>query len=571
MILGNPPYSGHSSNTGEWIRGLIEDYKKVDGNPLGEKNPKWLQDDYVKFLRFAQWKIEQAGRGIVGLITNHSYLDNPTFRGMRRSLMHTFDDIYILDLHGNALKRETCPDGSLDKNVFDIRQGVAIAFFVKRGDSDMDGQDEQDGPKALVHHGDCYGTRESKYSLLNNHDLGSTQWDRLNPTSPSYLFVPRDAALEDGYRRFISVPEVFPVSSVGVVTARDRLTIQWSSEEVWSTVIPFSGMDPELARQCYQLGKDARDWNVTQAQKDLLDSGPIREKIVPILYRPFDVRHTYYTGRSRGFICRPRSEVMNHMLTGDNLALMIPKQHKNEFGALATKFISAHKSVAAYDINYHFPLYIYPTAEPINLFSNHQTSEVKPNLNPKLVEVLTEAHGQEPSVEAIFHYVYAMLYVPAYRIKYAEFLRTDFPRIPFTVDRDLFERFANIGARLANLHLLSSPELDPPVCRFEGEGDSVIATSKSKGLLYDADEQRMYINGTQYFDTISSAVYEYRIGGYQVCDKWLKDRKERRLDLDDIRTYCRMVTALAKTLEIQQAIDDLYNDVEDNCVTFETS
>ena len=563
MILGNPPYSGHSSNTGEWIRGLIEDYKKVDGNPLGEKNPKWLQDDYVKFLRFAQWKIEQAGRGVVGLITNHSYLDNPTFRGMRQSLMHTFDDIYILDLHGNALKRETCPDGSPDKNVFDIRQGVSITFLVKRGNSNMDGQ-------IRVHHAECYGTRESKYALLNGHDCGSTQWDRLNPTSPFYFFVPRDARLEADYRRFVSVPGVFPVNGVGIVTARDRLTIHWSSEKVWSTIVPFSGMEPELARQSYHLGKDAQDWKVTLAQKDLLDSGPVREKIVPILYRPFDVRHTYYTGQPRGFICRPRSEVMSHMLAGENLALMVPKQHKNEFGALTTNFISAHKSVAAYDTNYHFPLYLYPTVDHINLFSNQEAFEVKSNLNPKLVEVLTEAHDQEHSVETIFHYVYAVLYAPVYRGKYKEFLRTDFPRIPFTADSDLFVEFANIGARLTDLHLLKSSEIDPPVCRFEGEGDSVVTPTKSKGLRYDQDEQRMYINRNQYFAPISKSLQAYRIGGYQVCEKWLKDRKEHRLELDDIRTYCRMVTALTRTLEIQQELDDLYNDLEENCVTFET-
>ena len=570
LILGNPPYSGHSSNTGEWIRGLIEDYKKVDGKPLGEKNPKWLQDDYVKFLRFAQWKIEQAGRGVVGLITNHSYLDNPTFRGMRQSLMRTFDDIYIFDLHGNALKRETCPDGSPDKNVFDIRQGVAITFLVKRGNTNMDGQEEQDVPEAQVHHAEYYGTRESKYASLNRHDLGSTQWDRLNPTSPLYLFVPRDATLEAVYRRFVSVSEVFPVNGVGIVTARDRLTIQWSSEEMWSIVVPFSGMEPELARQSYRLGKDAQDWKVTLAQKDLLNSGPTREKIVPILYRPFDVRHTYYTSQPGGFICRPRSEVMSHMLAGENLALMMPKQHKNEFGALTTKLISAHKSVAAYDTNYHFPLYLYPSVDRINLFSNQETSEVKSNLNPKLVEVLTEAHDQEPSAETIFHYVYAVLYAPVYRSKYAEFLRTDFPRIPFTADKGLFVEFASIGARLTDLHLLKSSELDPPVCRFEGEGDSVVAPTKSSGLAYKPDEQRMYINRKQYFAPISKAVQEYRIGGYQVCEKWLKDRKGRRLELDDIRTYCRMMTALSKTLEIQQELDDLYNDVEDNCVQFET-
>ena len=561
LILGNPPYSGHSSNRGDWIRGLIEDYKQVDGKPLGEKNPKWLQNDYVKFLRFAQWKIQQAGRGVVGMITDHSYLDNPTFRGMRRSLMRSFDDIYILDLHGNARKRETCPDGSPDKNVFDIQQGVAIAFLVKRGNSDMDGQDEQNSQTARVHHAESYGTRGSKYAWLDEHDRASTGWHELNPASPSYLFVPRDAALEAVYRRFISVPEAFPVNSVGIVTARDRLTIQWLAEGVWGSVVPFSGMDPELARQGWQLGKDARDWKVAMAQQDLRDSGPARERVVPILYRPFDVRYTYYTGRSRGFICMPRPEVMHHMLAGENLALMMPKrvEHVGTWQhAFVTVAISDHVGVSLKTIDYHFPLYLYPTADRGNLFSHQGLSKREPNLNPKLVAALTQAHGRAASPEAIFHYVYAVLYAPTYRRKYAEFLRIDFPRIPFTTNMELFAQLAALGKRLADLHLLKSPELDPPTCRFDGEGDAKVAKTKAQGFRYDPDEQRMYVNRTQYFGPVPLDIYEYRIGGYQVCQKWLKDRKERRLGLDDIRTYCRMVTAIDHTLTIQHQIDTLY-------------
>ena len=377
LILGNPPYSGHSSNTGEWIRGLIEDYKRVDGKPLGEKQLKWLQNDYVKFLRFAQWKIEQAGRGVVGMITDHGYLDHRTFRGMRRSLMYTFDDIYILDLHGNSLKKETAPDGSSDENVFDIRQGVAIAFFVKR-----DSKKERD---ARVHHAGLYGTRESKYDWLDAHDRGNTEWQKINPTSPFYLFVPRDEALEAEYSRFTSIPDVFPVNSVGIVTARDRLTIRWSVEESWDTVCTFLQMDPELARQGYELGKDVQGWKVRMAQKDLLDSGPTREKVVPILYRPFDVRHTYYTGRSNGFISRPGT-IMRHMLAGENLALMVPKrvEHVGTWQhTFVTTNISGHVAVSLKTIDYHFPLYLYPTADSDDLFADHEASERQLNLNSK--------------------------------------------------------------------------------------------------------------------------------------------------------------------------------------------
>ena len=576
LILGNPPYSGHSSNKGEWIRELIDGkmvegeliggYKQVDGEPLGEKNPKWLQDDYVKFIRFAQWKIERAGRGVVGMITNHSYLDNPTFRGMRQSLMHTFDDIYILDLHGNALKKETAPDGSPDKNVFDIRQGVAIAFFVKRG-----AKKKRD---AIIHHAERYGTRESKYDYLDAHDAGSTEWKQITPRSPFYMFIPRDDAREAEYLRFVSVPKIFPVNSVGIVTARDRLTIRWSKDEVWDIVRAFSQMDEELARQAHELGKDARDWKVTLAQQDLLDSGPKRKNVVPILYRPFDVRHTYYTGRSRGFICMPRQDVMHHMLAGENLVLNTCRQIVSETWqhCLVTNDITESCCVSnkTREIGYAHPLYIYPTADRDDLFAPLEPTERQPNLNPNLLAALANAHGSEPLPEAIFHYIYAILHAPTYREKYAEFLRSDFPRVPFTADKSLFTKIASLGKRLSDLHLLTSPELDPPACRFEGAGDSVVMRTKAQGFHYNPDECRMYINKTQHFGPISPDVYAYRIGGYQVCDKWLKDRKDRHLELNGIRTYCQMVTAIGITIEIQQELDILYNDTEKNLVTIPT-
>jgi hypothetical protein len=279
VILGNPPYSGHSSNRGAWILKLIADYKRLDGKPLGERNPKWLQDDYVKFLRFAQWKIEQTGQGLVGMITNHSYLDNPTFRGMRQSLMRTFDEIYLLDLHGNSLKRETAPDGSKDENVFDIRQGVAIAFFIKH----KPGEGSEPSPGCSVYHADLWGLREDKYDWLLSHDVEATDWQEIRPRPEFHLFVPRDEAALARYDSFTRVTEIFPVNSVGIVTARDRLTIHWTPDDVWTTVLNFSRLEPELAREAYKLGKDARDWKVRLAQEDLKSSGLDKSRIVPIL------------------------------------------------------------------------------------------------------------------------------------------------------------------------------------------------------------------------------------------------------------------------------------------------
>ncbi len=559
VILGNPPYSGHSSNRGEWILGKIGDYKQVDGKPLGEKNPKWLQDDYVKFLRFAQWKIDQAGRGIVGMITNHSYLDNPTFRGMRRSLMNTFDEIYILDLHGNSLKKEICPDGSKDENVFDIRQGVAIAFFVKTS-----GESES---TISVFHGDVWGTRKQKYDWLLKRNIENGEWHELRPRSEFYLFVPQDEEVLERYTEFVKINDIFPISSVGIVTARDKLTIHWSADEVWRTVNVFSRMDAELARKSFNLGKDVRDWKVEYAQNDLKDSGPSAGKVVSILYRPFDVRYTYYTGKSRGFLCMPRPEVMRHMLAGENRALITVR--KIPPGKDARYFLVANYTVSNgairsdnQSIDTVFPLYLYSNFERRDLFAHHDPPERRPNISPDVIKALEKAYDKEPSSEDIFNYIYAVFYAQAYREKYKEFLKIDFPRVPFTSNGNLFRELSALGERLVGLHLLKSHELDTPVARFEGRGDGRVAKSKSEGFRYDPKEKRVYINTTQYFATVLQDIWEYRIGGYQVCEKWLKDRRERSLGMDDIKTYCRIVTALEKTIEIQKDIDALYPRVE---------
>jgi hypothetical protein len=554
VIVGNPPYSGHSANRGEWILKQIEAYKQLDGMPLGEKNPKWLQDDYVKFLRFAQWKIEQAGRGVVGMITNHAYLGNPTFRGMRRSLMQTFDEIYVLDLHGNSLRREVCPDGSKDENVFDIRQGVAIAFFVKTGA----------GGASSVRHAEVWGSREAKYAWLETNDVATTPWSAVRPRHELYLFVPGAEAGLSGYNSFVRVTDVFRQYSVGVVTARDQLTVRWTPDEVWATVRAFSQMDPELARQAYKLGRDAQDWRIALAQEDLRENGLSRARVVPIFYRPFDLRYTYYTGRSRGFICRPRAEVMGHMLAGDNVALVTPRrvEHVGAWRhAFVTRAISDHVAVSLKTIDYHFPLYLYPDIEKADLRLLEPEGR-RPNLKPELLARLRQAYEEMPSPEQVFCYTYAVLYAPSYRERYAQLLRLDFPRIPFARRKDIFLALADLGHRLVALHLLASPNTDPPTARLEGEGEARVARNRREGFRYESASQRVYINPNQYFAPVPREVWEYCIGGYQVCEKWLKDRQGRRLSLEEIETYCRIVAALARTIELQEEIDELYARVE---------
>jgi len=567
VILGNPPYSGHSANRGAWISDLLkkgytlangskdDGYYMVDGKPLKEKNPKWLQDDYVKFIRFAQWKIDQAGEGIIGFITNHSYLDNPTFRGMRQSLMRSFNEIYILDLHGNSLKKEICPDGLPDENVFDIRQGVAIAFFIKK---------KSPKESCSVHHSELWGSREKKYDWLRKNDIETTDWVEISPKTGFYLFVPRDETLIEAYESNPKITDIFKLNSVGIVTARDNLTIHWSLDDAWTTVSTFSKMDKELARQAYNLGKDSNDWKVEWAQKDLLESGLDKNKIVPILYRPFDLRYTYYTGKSGGFICRPRPEVMQHMLN-NNIGLVTVRQVAEgifNHGLITDSIIESRITLSNKGIGFLFPLYVCQNSDRESLFDKERNDDVKlPNIASTILEKFRSHFGIQIKPEEIFHYIYAVLYSNIYRSRYAEFLKMDFPRIPFTSDVGLFQQMADLGRRLADLHLLRAKELETPLARFQGHGNGRV-----EKVIYK--EGRVYINQSQYFEPVPLEVWSYQIGGYQVCSKWLKDRKGRILSLDEIKKYCQIVTALKITIDVQEQIDDLYPSIVKAIVKF---
>jgi len=564
VVLGNPPYAGHSANasmrqipdplTGKmktertWIGSLIEDYKQADGKPLGEKNPKWLHDDYVKFLRWGQWRITQTGRGVLAMITNHGYLDNPTFRGMRQQLMQTFSEIYLLNLHGNTKKKEICPDGSKDENVFDNQQGVAIGLFVKV--PGLLGA-------AKVQYADLWGTREGKNKNLAEMEVISTPWRELQPCSPFYLFVPQDTDLRAEYDRGWLVNEIFPLNSVGIVTARDSLTIHWTRQEVMDTVKDFANLDSESAREKYHLGKDVRDWKVDLAQKDLKSSGLKEELVTPVLYRPFDVRFTYYTGQTRGFICMPPPEVMGHMLAGENLGLISARSNKSQKPDhfFCSQFIMETKCGESTTQSALFPLYIYPK----DLFVKGKRSG---NINPAFKEDLSAKVGLSfvpdgrgdlqttTGPDDVFSYAYSVFHSPTYRKRYSEFLKGDFPRLPLTGNKALFAALVGLGAELIDLHLMESPALDKLITRFP-----VAGSQKMEGVRYQDSARRVYINSEQYFEGVPPEVWAFTIGGYQVCHKWLKDRKGRTLTFEDLQHYQKIIVALAETIRLMGEID----------------
>ena len=547
VVLGNPPYSGHSANKSEWIAGLVKDYYYVDGVPLKERNSKWLQDDYVKFIRFGQWRVSQTGFGVLTFVTNHGYLDNPTFRGMRQNLMQTFTDIYVLDLHGNSKKKEVSPDGSPDQNVFDIQQGVSIGIFIKEPGKST---------PAKVHHAELWGSRTSKYETLNFIDIDSTEWKIIHPQSPFYLFVPQNRDLFAEYNDGWKITDIMPVNSVGIVTARDDLTIKWSVQEVKETVKDFVSLPVEEARNKYDLGKDSRDWQVSLAQDDLRSHNLEDSKIVPILYRPFDKRYTYYTGKTRGFLCMPRFEVMRHILQGENLALATARSIEiGEWDHLfCTVQLLQHHTVSLKEVNYLFPLYLYPDTENEqgNLFS-----ERTPNLSQKFLSAIREKLGYIPTPEAIFYYAYAVFYSPTYRQRYAEFLKIDFPRLPLTSDNELFQTLAQKGEELVALHLMKSKKLNKVITKYPVSGDNAVTQ-----VTYNESERRVYINKQQYFEGITPEVWAFKIGGYQVLDKWPKDRKKanRSLSFDEVLHYQRIVVAMKETMQIMAEIDEVIPD-----------
>ena len=562
VIMGNPPYSGSSANRNDWTEKLLKEdldgaqsYYKVDGKPLGERNSKWLQDDYVKFLRFAQWKIQRAGKGIVAMITNHAYLDNPTFRGMRQSLMKTFDEIYVLDLHGNVLKKESAPDGGRDENVFDIKQGVAITIFIKT----------KVASKQHLAIRNIYGLRQEKYGFLETTCFTECGYKSIEPSSPNYFLDERDTSEIKHYLAWPSINQIFPVNSVGIVTGRDNLTIKFSKEELWNTVLTFAESDPEIARNAFSLGKDSRDWRVRLAQEDIKNSGPNRGLIQPIFYRPFDKRFTYYTSKSRGFLCMPRPDVMQNMLE-NNIGLSTVRQVKTgstwQHCLIANSIIeSCYVSNRTSEIGYMFPLYVFPAERQQSLFDS-SSSERIPNISISLYEKLMTIYDTELLPEKVLSFIYGVLFSQSYRDTYFEFLKSDFPRIPLTANRKAFEAMSALGQRLIDLHLLKSPELDHPSVKYQGQGED----HTIQRPVYSNPEQRVYINPSHYFEGIPSEVWQYQIGGYQTLDKLLKDHKGHKMD--DPRHYIRVAIALAKTIEIQKQIDAIYPEVEKNLIDF---
>ncbi|MGB3421500.1 MAG: type ISP restriction/modification enzyme [Dolichospermum sp.] len=598
VVLGNPPYSVSSQNASKRQRILNQDEKYLAdveytgsvwnriykpgkagktitelthiGELLelykgrvrleGEKNIQPLDDDYIKFIRFAQYQIENNSHnaGIIGFITNHSYLNGLIHRGMREELLKYFDTLYIMDLHGNSLLKETTPDGNIDQNVFDIQQGVAILIAVREKSNPDYGSTaykSRNGIKemAKVLYYDLWGSREDKYNFLESASLDNIDWIEIQPTAPNYFFAPKDFDLATEYNQGWNVTDIFPVNSTGVKTHRDHFVIDFDLEELRKRIQDFRDLrisDDQIINQ-YSLNNTS-EWNISNKRKSLNSLKDWQKYFQIYLYRPFDFRY-YYSYEE--LVDRPRKEVMFNMIKQNNLALVYMRQvalNDNYNHFLVSDCIVDNRAFYSNKGTMTLaPLYIYPNIE------NKQTNlfvEKTPNLSPKFLAAIKIKLGKIPTPEQIFYYAYAIFHSPTYRTRYAEFLKIDFPRLPLTSNENLFTELAIKGEELVNLHLMKSDIFNYLITTYQGIGDNQVTE-----VTYNSALQRVYINKQSYFTDIPPHIWEFKIGGYQVLDKWLKDRKnaKRELSIEEINHYQKIVIALTETLQIMEEIDTI--------------
>ena len=534
-IIGNPPYSGESANKGEWIMDLMKDYKKEPGGKekLQERNPKWINDDYVKFLRYGQHFIEKNGTGVLAFINPHGFLDNPTFRGMRWHLLKTYDRIYTIDLHGNSKKKETALDGSPDQNIFDIMQGVSINVFVKTGK-------KKANELGKVFHYDLYGKRDFKYDFLNKNSLQSIDFNELPNVAPMYFMVQKDFRAKATYDKGFSVNEIFKTKSVGVVSGKDKLFISSRKEE--------------LIRK---LVEEYENCNVNSINR--------------IAFYPFDNKYIYYEPK---LIERARVNLTQHIIARDNSIIIIGKQCVSDWRYIFTSKIMSNLNLTGtagrFGAGYMFPLYLYP--ETNGQQTIEQLEERKPNLNAEIVIKIAEKlaltfTNETESTEGTFapvdilDYIYAVLHSPTYRQKYKDFLKIYFPRVPYPKDKDTFWHLVKLGSEIRQIHLLESSKVEDYITSYPKGGNNIITTKIAKKDWELIDEQnqlgRIWINEEQYFDNVPVIAWEFYIGGYQPAQKWLKDRREKELKVNDILHYQKIIVALSETNRIMKEIDEI--------------
>ncbi len=565
-IIGNPPYSGESANKGDWIMKLMEDYKKEPGGKekLKEQNSKFVNDDYVKFLRYGQHFIEKNGSGVLAFINPHGFLDNPTFRGVRWNMLKTYDKIYTIDLHGNSKKKEVSPDGSIDQNVFDIMQGVSINLFVKTGKKKPD-------QLAKVYNYDLFGKRDYKYNFLSQNSIESILFKELPNKAPNYFMVQKDFEAEDAYNEGFALNDIYLINSLGLLSKKDKFITSIDRDSLENRLNDFISTfltDEQLGSKYNLKLKDNDRWNLNHARTNIQRNGINKTNFIKQNYRCFDERWIYY---DTNFVARLNTKVLNNVRK-ESLAIISTRQLAgNEFYHL---FVSNNISDQCFISNKTkegcqvFPLYLYPESNDLQTIKD--TAERTPNLDEKIVNKIakklkltfTNEKGKTKNTFApidILDYIYAVLHSPAYREKYKEFLKIDFPRVPYPKDQETFWKLVKLGGEIRQIHLLESPKVEEYITSYPVDASNTITTKIAKKDWEITNEEkqlgRIWINEEQYFDNIPLVAWEFYIGGYQPAQKWLKDRRDRTLDFDDIFHYQKIIVALSETDRLMKEID----------------
>ncbi len=560
VVMGNPPYSVSSSNIikeGSDFHKLYESYKEKVRTE--ERNIQPLSDDYIKFIAFAHWKIKQIGQGIVGMITNNSYLDGLIHRDMRRKLAEDFDEIYILNLHGSSKRNEKTPEGGKDENVFDIQQGVSIIILVKK-----------EGLKKKVNYFDLYGLRKEKYKFLEKYEIKNTKWQELELKAPNYFFVPKDTKGEKLYDTFISLKNIFNYFQAGITTGQDKLFVDINPQSLQTRILQIfnKSINNEELKLLFNLDSQAGRKLIEHRNKVDFKEALLK----PYSYRLFDTRCFYSENK---FLWRS-VEKLQQQFNKENIAIVTTKSLSTALfqHVFATKNVGDYSFISdkTREVNYYFPLYFHGGSkletivdgqEKLDLKGTQHTLRIKKdneaNINKNVFGLLERSFCKKLNPEEIFYYIYAILYSNIYRKKYNEFLKIDFPKIPFTKDAKLFYKIAELGKELVNLHLLKSEKLEKTTSKFPAVGDNV-----ARKREYNIKEKRIYINDKQYFDDVESEIWNYYIGSYQVLDKWLKNRIGKIFSPENINYYLKVIAALSWTIKIQEEIDKLYPEIEKN-------
>ena len=546
VVLGNPPYNVSSQNRGEWIAEKLKDY--TEGLVEAHFN---LNDDYIKFIRYAEHFIEKNGRGVIAMITNNSFLDGITHRQMRRHLLGTFDTIRILNLHGNATIRERAPDDNgADQNVFNIRQGVGIFIMAKTGKKGK-------GKDARVFHAKLQGKRKMKYDFLARESVDGVKWGALRPVAPNYFFTPKDfsAGAEREYMRGVGVKELFQQNRSGSKTDRDSLFIDMDEKPLAERMRTLLGGNYGEEFAARHKVENSSGYNMLERIRRGQKAGFRPEFVLPILYRPFDTRLVYFDPE---LLSRPNNDTMRHMKGGQNVALLTTRllpANRDFTHAHISRQIAGAGAVGGW--TYVFPLWVWEKEMGDVRRANFREEVAEKFAKRMGMDYAEEGSGSGVvSAAELFDYIYAVLHRPSYRSRFAEFLRIGFPRIPAAADKREFRRLSKLGGELRELHLLESPFLDDAGHPFSADGENKVENVRfSPDRSSRAGRGRVFINAKRHFADVPQAAWEYCVGGYYPAQKWLKDRKGRSLSFDDQRHYRRLLAALARTAELVGRLD----------------